>query len=151
MSLAQLSPRFQSLALLPTSKLGPSGADSWVGGFVYILGQLWVSPVNSAVRGGVTPTATTPKVFTARDFEAFFSHAVTLGCTVCFTCQLFLQVYPHANVGLPGPPAATSPAQSSSRCLAMSPLCPGSRSPPLLPVWMNVSSLTPWLLDFHKV
>ena len=29
---------FQSLPLLPTSKLGPSGADSQVGGFVYIPG-----------------------------------------------------------------------------------------------------------------
>ena len=29
---------FQSLLLLPTSKLGPSGAVSQVGGFVYILG-----------------------------------------------------------------------------------------------------------------
>ena len=29
---------FQSLPLLPTNKLGPSGADSRVGGFVYILG-----------------------------------------------------------------------------------------------------------------
>ena len=38
MLLAQLSPRFQSLPPLPTSELGPSGADSQVGGFVYILG-----------------------------------------------------------------------------------------------------------------
>ena len=38
MPLAQLSEGFQSLLLLPTSKLGPSGADSQVGGFVYILG-----------------------------------------------------------------------------------------------------------------
>ena len=36
--LAQLSVGFQSLPPLPTSKLGPSGADSWVGGFVYVLG-----------------------------------------------------------------------------------------------------------------
>ena len=28
---------------------------------------------------------------------------------------------------------------------------PGCPSLPLLPVWMNVSSLTPWLLDFHEV
>ena len=28
------------------------------------------------------------------------------------------------------------------------PRCP---SPPLLPVWINVSSLTPWLSDFHIV
>ena len=38
MLLAQLSTSFQSLPPLPTSKLGPSGADSQVGGFVYILG-----------------------------------------------------------------------------------------------------------------
>ena len=36
--LAPLSAGFQSLPLLPTSKLGPSGANSWVGGFVYVLG-----------------------------------------------------------------------------------------------------------------
>ena len=36
--LVQLSAGFLSLLLLPTSKLGPSGADSWVGGFVSILG-----------------------------------------------------------------------------------------------------------------
>ena len=35
--------------------------------------------------------------------------------------------------------------------LAASPLCPGCLYPPLLPVWMNVSSLTSWLLDFHTV
>ena len=28
---------------------------------------------------------------------------------------------------------------------------PGCSSPPLLPVWMNVSSLTPWLSDFYTV
>ena len=39
MALALLSESdFQSLPLLPTIKLGPSGADSWVGGLVYILG-----------------------------------------------------------------------------------------------------------------
>ena len=38
MLLAQLSATFQSLPLLSTSTLGPSGADSWVGDFLYILG-----------------------------------------------------------------------------------------------------------------
>ena len=33
-------------------------------------------------------------------------------------------------------------------CLALHPSCP---SPPLLPVWMNVSSLSPWLLDFYTI
>ena len=38
---------------------------------------------------------------------------------------------------------------SVSRHLAASLLYPGSPSLPPLPVWMNVSSLTPWLSDFH--
>ena len=37
MVLALLSAVFQPLPPLPTSKLGRSGADSQVGGFVYIL------------------------------------------------------------------------------------------------------------------
>ena len=36
--LAQLSTSFQSAPLLPTSKLGTSGTDSWMGRIVYILG-----------------------------------------------------------------------------------------------------------------
>ena len=42
-------------------------------------------------------------------------------------------------------------ARSSSRRLPTHPLHPSCASPPLLPVWMNVSSLTPWLLDLHIV
>ena len=38
MLLALLSAGFQSLPLLPTIKLGLSGADFLVGGLVYILG-----------------------------------------------------------------------------------------------------------------
>ena len=38
MLIVQLLAVFQSLPTLPTSKLGPSGADSQVGGFVYVLG-----------------------------------------------------------------------------------------------------------------
>ena len=39
MLLARLSAGFESLFPLPTSKLGPSGADSQVGGIVYVLGS----------------------------------------------------------------------------------------------------------------
>ena len=38
MPLGQVLSGFQSLPLLPTSKLGPSGAESQVSWFVYILG-----------------------------------------------------------------------------------------------------------------
>ena len=78
---------------------------------------------------------------------------------VCLTPQLFLPVYMHANVGLPSPQAATSPALPAATLpalvLQLLPCCesspPGCPSPPLLLVWMNVSSLTPWLSDFHTV
>ena len=44
-----------------------------------------------------------------------------------------------------------SPPWSASRCLARSPLHRGCLSLSLLLVWMNVSFLTPWLLDFRTV
>ena len=40
---------------------------------------------------------------------------------------------------------------SESGCVNVSPVCPSCPSPPLLPVWMNVSSLSPWLSDFCAV
>ena len=41
--------------------------------------------------------------------------------------------------------------ESASCHLAASPLGPSCLSLPLLPVWMNVSTLSPWLLDFRAV
>ena len=42
-----------------------------------------------------------PHRFTIRGFEALFPLAGSLGCLVCLTPQVFLLVYPHANVVLP--------------------------------------------------
>ena len=70
MPLAQLSTSFQSL---PTSKLGPFGADPQ-GVWVCVQSRtLLVSPMNSPVRLGVSPTAawTPTGVFNQR-FEALF-------------------------------------------------------------------------------
>ena len=69
---------------------------------------------------------------------------------VCLAPQLFLPLYLCANVGPPALLAATSqgpPATALSR-ESSPPSCP---SPPLLLGWMNVSSLTLWLSDFHTV
>ena len=66
MQLAPLSAGFQSLLLLPTNKLGLSGADSQVGGFVYVLGPC--APALSPVRLGVSPAATTPTGFYRQRF-----------------------------------------------------------------------------------
>ena len=105
MPLVQFSASFQSFPLLPTSKLGLSCADSQVGGFVYVLWPLWVSPMNSPVRLGVSPTASTLAGFSARSFESLFPLTETLSCMVCLTPQLFHLIYLHTNVGLPTTPA----------------------------------------------
>ena len=69
---------------------------------------LWVSPMNSPVRLGVSPTAASSctGVFNQR-FEALFPQAGALVCAVCLTPQLFLPVYLHANEGPPAPPATS--------------------------------------------
>ena len=75
-----------------------------------------------------------------------------------FASPLFFQVYLCTNVG-PGsascrtacPICSTVRQVSESGCVNVSPVCPGCPSPPLLPVWMNVSSLSPWLSDFRTV
>ena len=76
MAPAALSARFQSLPLLPTIKLGPSGADSHVSGLMHTLGpcgSLWVSPTNSPMKLGVSPAAaSTPTGVFNQRFEALF-------------------------------------------------------------------------------
>ena len=124
--------------------------------------------MTSPVRLGVSPAAapTPTGVFNQR-FEALFLWAGALGYTVCFAPPKFLPVYLCGNVGPQGLPpptlwgllAAAWPAplhNPSPRwvyqpppCLKSSPSsCP---SLPLLPVWMNVSSLSPWFSDFRTV
>ena len=77
--LAPLSASFQSLPLLPTSKVGPSGADSHVGRFVYVLGPCG-SLQRTPVRLGVSPAAaSTPTGVFNQWFEALFPGAGTLG------------------------------------------------------------------------
>ena len=83
---APLSARFQSLPSPPTIKLGASSADSWVGGWACACSRpLWVSPTNSSVSLGVSPTAaSTPTGVFNQRFEALFPDTGTLGCVVCF-------------------------------------------------------------------
>ena len=98
-------------------------------------------------------------VFNQR-FEALFPQAGALGCMVCSLPAPSPPPPPglsmrecgavgsaSCSLACPIPQSATS----LGRGLAMSPLCSGCPSPPLLPVWMKVSSLSPWLSDFHTV
>ena len=89
---------------------------------------LWVSPTDSPVRLGVSPTATTPTDFYSQRFEALFPCTGTLGCTVWLTLQLFLQVYPPLYMGNPihQPPPHLS--QSSATL------------PQVLSTWLPVST-----------
>ena len=147
MPLAPLSTSFQSLPLPPTIKLGLSGAASRVGRFVYILGPC-VSPRNSPVRLGVSPTSVPTGVFN-QWFEALFPHAGALGCVVCHLVHQLLPCWPAAALlTLLHNPPLWWVCQLLS-CCESSPT--GCQSPPLLPVWMNVSSLSPWLSDFHTL
>ena len=61
---------------------------------------LWVSPMNSLMKLGVSPPATSARtgVFNYR-FEALFPRAGALGCAVCFAPPPFLPVCLCANVG----------------------------------------------------
>ena len=124
---------------------------------------LWVSPMNSPVRLGVSPTAaSTPTGVFNQWFEALFPCAglgglsrspvvpprlSTLECgTTCSTNSLARSI----NCCFAGQ-LQPCPPWSASCQLTMSPLCPSCPSLPLPLVWMNVSSLSPWLLDFHTV
>ena len=121
-------------------RLGSSDADSWVGGFVYILGPC--GSLQQTILWGweFLPLHQSPQVFTVKGFEILFPCTGNLGCVVCLPPQLFLPVYLHKNMGLPALSAFT---------LWSSPVRPGCPSPPFLLVWINASSLTPWLSYFH--
>ena len=109
MPLAQFSVSFQPLPPLPRIKLGPSGASSWVDELVYVLWPCGYLQWTVLWGWEFFQPQQFSQVFTARGFEALFPHARNLGCMVCLTPQLFFPAYPHANVGLPAPPAACLP------------------------------------------
>ena len=114
--------------------------------------------MNSPVRFGVSPAAATPTGFFSQSFWGFISPGWNPG--LCGLSR-FPVVPPGLSTHKCGTIRSTSHclAGSARYCLVLSahhhlaastlhPACP---SPPLLPVWMNVSSLTPWLSDFHRV
>ena len=115
--LAQLWACFQSLPMLPTSKLGPSGSDSRVGSRT-----LWVSPMNSPVELGVSPTAATPIHFYSQKFRGFISLCWNPGLRGLSCSPVVPPALSARECGTPSPPPAASPTWSSSRHLAMHPL-----------------------------
>ena len=97
--------------------------------------------MNSPVKLEVSPAATSPpQIFSVRGLRLYFPAlgpwvvwSVSLpSCSSWFICTWMWDHSVHQL--LPG-------------CKSSLSSCP---TPPLLPVWMNVS-LTPWLSDFHTV
>ena len=118
MALAPLSTGFQPLPLLPTIKLGPSGAG--LSGWACARPRpLWVSPTTSPVRLGASPAAApTPTGAFNQRFEALFPHTGALGYSVGFAPRrlsrsICARVWGHGvpPTALPAPFSATlSPA-----------------------------------------
>ena len=116
---------FQSLPLLPISKLGPSGADS-PGGWVCVRSRiLWVSLTKYPVRLGVSPAASTLIGIFSQRFWDFIS--------LCWNPGLHgLSCSPVVPPGLSVLECGTTQStnhcltRSSSRPLAMSPLYPAA-------------------------
>ena len=123
--------RLKSLPPLSIRKLGTSGSNFQVGGFVYVL---WLcGSLQWTLLWGwefLLPPQP-PYIFLFRGFEDSFPCTGTLGWIVYLVSQLLPSL------------------RSSSHHLATSTLHPGCPSPPILLVWINVSSLSPWLSDFH--
>ena len=99
--------------------------------------RLGVSPATAALTG-FFQLETLRLYFPV--LEPWVAWSVSLPSSSQFVCMQMWDLPP------PCPP------WSSSCHLAMSPLCPAARfSPSYQSVWMNVFSLTLWLLDFHTV
>ena len=140
---ALLSASFQSLPLLPTITLGPSGAASRMGGLCTFQAPVGLSNELSCEAGSFS--------------------CCHLNLHRCFHSEVWGFISLPWNSGLsglsPGPPAAASPTllhNPPPHWVCQPPPCresslPSCLSPLLLPVWVSVSSLSPWLLDFHTV
>ena len=111
------------------------------------------------MRLGVSPAATsTPKGVFIQRFEALFPGAGALGCGLLHspTIPPGLSVCECGATGSVScctacPIHSTVCQVSGSGSVALSPVHLSCPYPPLLAVWRNVSSLSPWLLDFCAV
>ena len=129
------------------NQIGPFWCCFPVGGLVYILGPCWSLQWALLWAWEFLPLLTQlPQVFSIRGLR-LYSPALKLwvalsvplpSCSSLFICSRMWD-RPVQN---PPPQQVLQPLPWHESSL---PTCP---SPPLLPVWMNVS---PWLSDFHTV
>ena len=116
---------------------------------MYVLGPCG-SPRTSPVKLGVSPAAaSTP---TGVSVSCLRLHFPTLELWVAQPVTRSTSCYLAGQLQLcPVDSTICHLAGSASCHLTASPLRPGCPSLPLLPVWMDVSFVAPWLLDFHTV
>ena len=144
-------PRGNSATCLATHKqIGPFWC--WFPGrwFCVHSRALWVSPLNSPVRMGVSPTASTPHRFFQSEvlmlyfptLDPWVVQSVSVPC--CSSWVICTWMWDHlVRQTLPCPVCQPLPWCKSS--------LPSYLPLPLLPGWMNVSFLISWLSDFHTV
>ena len=102
------------------------------------------------MRLGVSlAAASTPTGVFNQWFEALFPCTGTPDCAVCHLVHQLLPLWPAA--ALPTPLHNPPPRWVRQPQPFLESSLPGCLSLPLLLVWMNVSSLSPWLSDFHTV
>ena len=158
MALAPLSDGYQSLPLLPTIKLGSSGTASWVGGFVYILAPC--GSLQGTLLWGwefLPLLPQPPQVFSISGLKLYFpelepwvtrsawlphcsSPLSVCECGAAGSASWSLACpVPQSTTSL-GPPAPALWWVLSTRLPVSAP-----------PTHLDVSSLSPWLSDFHTV
>ena len=121
MAPAPLSTGYQAFPPLPTIKLGPSGAGSWVGGLVHTVG---LSNDLSCEAGSLSCCRPNHLGAFNQRLEALFPHAGALGYAVCLapshsSRSICARVWGHGVLpaALPAPFSATlSPALSVYLC-----------------------------------
>ena len=128
MAFAPLSAKFQSLTLLPTIKLGPSGAASRVGGLVHALGPCG-SLQRPLLRGWefLLLPPQPPQVFSIRGLRLYFP---TLEPWVARSVTRSTNYYLTGQLQLCPPRSTIHHLAGSVGRLAVSPLCPAARLHP---------------------
>ena len=127
MPLARLSPCFQSLPLLPTSKLGPSGTDSgWVG-LCTFYDPLGLSNKLSCETGSLSQCRLNPhRYFQSEVLRLYFPNlepwvAWSVSLPICSSWFIHTRMWFYLLSQLP-----PRLHWFSSRCLAASPLYPAA-------------------------
>ena len=126
MVLTPLSASFQSLPPLPTSKMGPSGADSCTGALCTFWDPVGLPNELSCEAGSFFCCCLNPhQVFSIRGLRLYFP-AWSPGLRGLLRSPPFLRVYLCMNAGPWGLPATTSLGPPASVRLASNPLHPAA-------------------------